>query len=71
MTDLRTLAANLDAAMSADRHRLHRQLQGLGKKPDAARLEQWQSRLAASCARAASRAASVPPLRSSRSARAR
>ena len=63
MTDLRTLAANLDAAMSADRHRLHRQLQGLGKKPDAARLEQWQSRLAASCARVASRAASVPPLR--------
>src|SRR5690606_6968909 len=53
----------LDTAMSADRHRLLRQLQGLGKKPDAARLEQWQSRVEASCARVARRAASVPPLR--------
>src|SRR5690554_3392040 len=63
MTDLSTFASQLDAAMSADRHRLLRQLQSLGKNPDRGRLEQWQSRLAASCARAASRAASVPPLR--------
>ena len=62
MTDLSTLAASLDSAMSADQHRLLRQLQGLGKHPDAARVEQWQGRLAASRARVEARAASVPPL---------
>ena len=62
MTDLRTLASQIDSAMSADRHRLQRQLQGLGKQPDGARLAQWQQRLEKSVARAEARAASVPAL---------
>ena len=60
MTDFDTLAANLDQAMSADRQRLQRQLQGLGRAPEPARLEQWLARLSASCARVAARRASVP-----------
>ena len=62
MTDLRTLASKINSAMSADRHRLQRQLQGLGKQPDGARLTQWQQRLEKSLARAQARAQSVPPL---------
>src|SRR5690606_41510249 len=62
MTDLSTFASQLDAAKSADRHRLLHQLQSLGKNPDRARLAQRQSRLEASCARVASRVASVPSL---------
>ena len=60
MTDFDTLAANLDQAMSADRHRLLRQLQGLGREPESARLEPWLARLSASCAKAAARRASIP-----------
>ena len=60
MTDFDTLAANLDQAMSADRHRLLRQLQGLGREPEPARLEPWLARLSASCAKAAARRASIP-----------
>ena len=62
MTDLRTLARQLDSAMSADHHRLTRQLQGLGKQPEPARLAQWRQRLEKSIARAEARAASVPAL---------
>ncbi|GGI96075.1 ATP-dependent RNA helicase HrpA [Halopseudomonas pertucinogena] len=62
MTEPHTLASQLDAAMSADRHRLLRQWQGLGKRPDATRLAQWQQRLERSLARVQARAASVPAL---------
>ena len=63
MTDLRTLASKLDAVMSTDRHRLQRQLQSLGKQPDAARVKQLQQRVEQSLAKAQARAVSVPTMR--------
>ena len=49
--------------MSADRHRLQRQLESLGKQPDVGRLDQWQRRLEKSLAKAQARADSVPTMR--------
>ncbi|MEH6389875.1 ATP-dependent RNA helicase HrpA [Pseudomonas profundi] len=63
MTDFHALAANLDQAMSADRHRLLRQLHALGKQPEPARLEQWLARFDKSRSRVESRRASIPPMR--------
>lgn len=60
MTDLSTSVVNLEQAMAADRFRLQRQLQALGKVPEPAKLAQWQARYARSCAKAAARRASVP-----------
>ena len=60
MTDLDTLAANLDHVMSADRAKLQRQLQSLGRNPEPARLDQWLARMTASAARMTARRASVP-----------
>ncbi|TKA90346.1 ATP-dependent RNA helicase HrpA [Halopseudomonas bauzanensis] len=63
MTDLDTLAANLDHAMSAERPRLQRQLQSLGKQPEPARLERWLEQLKTSCAKVTARRESVPTVR--------
>lgn len=63
MTNLHQLANNLDQAMAADRHRLRRQLQNLGKQPDEHKLNQWLERFQRSCARVAQRRASVPSIR--------
>ncbi|KUM44680.1 ATP-dependent RNA helicase HrpA [Pseudomonas sp. EpS/L25] len=66
MTDtpaIARLAANLDQAFNADRHRLRRQLQALRKQPDPAREAQWLERFQASCAKVAARRASVPSIR--------
>lgn len=57
------LAANLDQAFNADRHRLRRQLQALQKQPDPAREAQWLERFQASCAKVEARRASVPTIR--------
>ncbi|WP_145012489.1 ATP-dependent RNA helicase HrpA [Pseudomonas oryzihabitans] len=57
------LAANLDQAFNADRHRLRRQLQALQKQPDPAREAQWLERFQASCAKVETRRASVPTIR--------
>ncbi len=50
------LAANLDQAFNADRHRLRRQLQALQKQPDPTREAQWLERFQASCAKVEARA---------------
>ena len=66
MTDTPTvarLAANLDQAFNADRHRLRRQLQALQKQPDPTREAQWLERFQASCAKVEARRASVPRIR--------
>ena len=63
MTDLHTLAANLDQAMAADRTRLERQLASLGKQPEAQRQSQWIERFKRSCARVEARRASIPRMR--------
>ncbi|MFN3581519.1 MAG: ATP-dependent RNA helicase HrpA, partial [Pseudomonas sp.] len=63
MTDLHTLAANLDQAMAADRPRLQSQLAKLGKQPDAQRQAQWLERFSRSCARVEARRSSIPPMR--------
>src|SRR5690606_4253612 len=60
MTDLDTLAANLDQVMSADRAKLQRQLLSLGRTSEPARLDQWLARETASAARVTARRASVP-----------
>ena len=57
------LAANLDQAFNADRHRLRRQLQALQKQPDPTREAQWLERFQASCAKVEARRASVPSIR--------
>lgn len=57
------LAANLDQAFNADRHRLRRQLQALQKQPDPTREAQWLERFQASCAKVEARRASVPRIR--------
>ncbi|QDD87834.1 ATP-dependent RNA helicase HrpA [Pseudomonas oryzihabitans] len=57
------LAANLDQAFNADRHRLRRQLQALQKQPDPDREAQWLERFQASCAKVEARRASVPTIR--------
>jgi len=57
------LLKNLDHAMSAERHRLRRQLHELRKRPDEAKLAQWAERVQASCDQAAARKASVPVIR--------
>jgi len=57
------LAANLDQAFNADRHRLRRQLQALQKQPDPVREAQWLERFQASCAKVEARRASVPTIR--------
>jgi ATP-dependent helicase HrpA len=57
------LAANLDQAFNADRHRLRRQLQALQKQPDLTREAQWLERFQASCAKVEARRASVPRIR--------
>ncbi|WP_434776339.1 ATP-dependent RNA helicase HrpA [Pseudomonas oryzihabitans] len=57
------LAANLDQAFNADRHRLRRQLQTLQKQPDPTREAQWLERFQASCAKVEARRASVPSIR--------
>lgn len=58
-----TLLNNLDQCFSADRHRLRRQLLELEKRPDEARMAKWLERFAASKAKVAARAASVPVMR--------
>lgn len=63
MTDLNKLAANLDQAMAADRHRLGRQLHDLRRKPDEALLARWLERFQTSCERVASRKGSIPSVR--------
>ena len=63
MTDLHALAANLHQVMSADRQRLLRQLQALGKQPEPIRVEQWLARFEKSRGTAESRRASIPPMR--------
>ena len=57
------LLKNLDHAMSAERHRLRRQLHELRKRPDETKLAQWAERVQASCDQAAARKASVPAIR--------
>ena len=57
------LSKRLDQALTADRHRLRRQLGDLRKKPDDARLAQWTERFQASCAKVEARRASVPIMR--------
>ncbi|MDR0280886.1 MAG: ATP-dependent RNA helicase HrpA [Paucimonas sp.] len=57
------LLKNLDHAMTAERHRLRRQLHELRKRPDEAKLAQWAERVQASCDQAAARKASVPAIR--------
>ncbi|WPP01183.1 ATP-dependent RNA helicase HrpA [Pseudomonas sp. HR96] len=57
------LLKNLDQAMTADRHRLRRQLHELRKKPDEARLAQWVAKVEASFAKVVARRASVPVVR--------
>ncbi len=62
MTDLNKLAANLDQAMAADRHRLSRNLGELRRKPDEAALQRWLERFQASSDQVAVRRASIPPI---------
>ncbi|WP_434134595.1 ATP-dependent RNA helicase HrpA [Pseudomonas luteola] len=57
------LSKRLNQALTADRHRLRRQLGDLRKKPDDARLAQWTERFQASCAKVEARRASVPIMR--------
>ncbi|MFJ3482009.1 ATP-dependent RNA helicase HrpA [Pseudomonas sp. NPDC090202] len=57
------LLKNLDQAMTADRHRLRRQLHELRKKPDEAKLAQWVERVQASFAKVNSRKQSLPVIR--------
>lgn len=57
------LSKRLGQALTADRHRLRRQLGDLRKKPDDARLAQWTERFQASCAKVEARRASVPIMR--------
>ncbi len=63
MSEISALAANLDQTMAADRHRLQRQLQQLGKQPDAQRQARWLEQFQRSCARVEARRASIPPMR--------
>ncbi|GIZ13701.1 ATP-dependent RNA helicase HrpA [Pseudomonas sp. NCCP-436] len=63
MTDFATLKKNLDHVMSAERHRLRRQLHELQKHPDEMKLAQWLERCQTSCDRVAARRASVPVMR--------
>lgn len=63
MTEFSALAANLDQTMAADRHRLQRQLQQLGKQPDPQRQARWLEQFQRSCARVQARRDSIPPMR--------
>lgn len=60
MTKLSSSPVNLEYTMAADRLRLQRQLQALGKAPDAVKLAQWQARYERSCAKVTARRSSVP-----------
>lgn len=61
--DIADLLRHLDQCLGVDRHRLRRQLLDLRKRPDEARLAQWQARFQASCAKVQARRDGIPAIR--------